>query len=331
MLHKHPLAAALFTLLIVGLLGIVLFRVSDAPSSQKEADGGKSAAREAGAIRREGERGATTPVPSLSIHLQQLLGDDSNMAGKMRIAWVGKHGADLEENEVETILAFLHSGRVPAGLSEGEWYWLVDELFTALRAGTGSPQKLTGQLAELFADTALDLVVRDYALQHLGHLGGEGGDLETIRAAAATGLEETATPIAGTALLVLHNDPGGSAVEGDRTAAAAPNGPNDTGAPAQTRDPGLLALGLLGNEQASVASKVTAFQVAARHKAAGTRSAAVAALGGDAPLLLRFAAVAALGEVGTPADLPLLQSLPADNKRLQQAVESAMRKLTSSN
>jgi hypothetical protein len=248
-----------------------------------------------------------------------VLGAAGTLPARHRIEWLREHGWDFNDAERSAVLDLLASGHVPAGLTPGEWHWTVDRLLTELRLGTADPRALTRELHGIFSDRSLDPVIRDYALQHLGHLGREGGDAAIVRAAALSGLAETATPMAGTALLVLHYEPGDPGVpepafEPGRRALDAP-------------DPGTLALDLLGNEGASAAARATAFQVAAQRRAEGTLPAAVEVLRSDAPLLLRVAAAGAVAEAGSRADLPVLEELPAASPVLRRAVDAGIRKL----
>jgi hypothetical protein len=265
-------------------------------ASERPADGGGAGA--AGP-------GAPAALPG---DLGRILADDESLGSRARIQLLRDREAVFNNAEIESILAYLHGGGIPAGLRVEEWHWIVDEILTRLRIESTDPKTLTAKLAEVFANAALDPVVRDYALQHVGHLGREGGDAAVAHATALRGLAETGTPLAGTALLVLHHEPATAA------------GPD--------RETGDRALELINDGTASVPARVTALQVAARHHPGRALEAASDLLAGDAPVFLQVAAVAAIGATGSANDLPLLQSLPPDNPVLQRAVRAAIGKLT---
>lgn len=321
--------AVLLSLVVIVILGVLAFWPSTGPASNEKRVGSKSEARERqGSGKREPAIADSTKSAlgaSQSSPARFILGDRGNLSGRQRISWIREHGKEFGEPEVKEIVDYLQSGEIPDGLSEGQWHWIVDELLTALRVETKNPGELTRQLEGIFSNSALDLVVRDYALQHLGHLGREGGDQEVIRAAAMAGLQEIGSPMAGTALLVLHNEP--ATLSGGTRAG---NG-GGTPPPDPAGDPGSLALTLLANERASLPSRVTALQVAAQRGTGGTVRAAAGVLESDAPVLLKIAAIAAVGEAGSPADLALLQSVSANSPQLQRAIRSATAKLIDAN
>lgn len=317
--RKTLLLLVLMAVVTAGVLSLLPDRPPAAETSAESTtkEGSKSPGRDAPPDRSgpdrpaSGDRGeAREPRPpgSLPGDLGLVLGDDPKTGSRARIQILRDREASFNGAEIEGILTYLQSGIIPEGIRTEEWHWIVDELFTRLRTESGDPKDLTRKLADLFANVALDPVVRDYALQHVGHLGREGGDAAVAHASALRGLEETGSPLAGTALLVLHNEPGSGG----------------------GKDPlaGARAVELFRNENAAVPARVTALQVAARHGAEGTLGAASELLVGEASAFLKVAAIAAIGEVGSESDLPLLQSLPADNPILQRAVRAAIQKLT---
>ena len=105
----------------------------------------------------------------------------------------------LSSEERAAALEFLGNPNAPEFLSESEWRWLVDELITTLRVDGADNSELSNQLATIATDTNFDLVVRDYALQHLGHIREEWGDPDVIDATLRSALAETENTLAGTA------------------------------------------------------------------------------------------------------------------------------------
>lgn len=318
--RKTLLLLLILAVVIAGGLSLVRDGTAPAATSSGPATpaGGKSPGSGGSGDRRSAARPAPgdpaegpAPRPAVLLpgDLGRVLGDDKALGSRARIQILRDRDASFNGAEIEGILAYLHGGIMPEGLRADEWHWIIDELFTRMRTESGDPKDLTRKLAEVFANAALDPVVRDYALQHVGHLGREGGDTAVAHDAALRGLEETGSPLAGTALLVLHNEPGTAGAKDELA--------------------GARAVEILRNGNAAVPARVTALQVAARQDAEGTLEAASELLAGESSAFLKVAAVAAVGEVGSAADLPLLESLPADNPILRHAVRTAIQKLTS--
>lgn len=321
--HLKPV---LLLLALIALVGLVFFRPSTRPRSahdladrkpgtdsrHDQQDGvPKAGARATGnaassSSRPKGVSGG--PEVDLSEQLKLILGDDSKLTSLERIERLRARDFRFNDSEVAEIFAYLQSGRMPSGLSAEAWHWIVDQLFTTIRIGTSQPSEVAVQMDKIFANSNLDPVIRDYALQHLGHLGGEGADPEIVRGAATQGLGEPNGSIAGTGLLVLHNQP----------ASADPG-----------RNPGELALALLGSDKASSASKTTALTVATRHKTAGTLEAAIGQVQGEQPLHLKLAAVATIAELGDAGDIPILEGMGENpNPHFQRVLQAAIRKLS---
>ena len=112
-------------------------------------------------------------------------------------------GISLSKEERESGLAFLAGKEVPEGMSKGLMQWLADELLTVMRLQEPPWDGLADELGKAAFQPGTDPVVRDYIMQHLGHLWEQHGSRKEIDAAlwrAVTTSDET-TP--GTALIAL--------------------------------------------------------------------------------------------------------------------------------
>jgi hypothetical protein len=82
----------------------------------------------------------------------------------------GLRGKCFVKEDRERALAFLAGEDWPEGMRKGSMHWLADELLTALRLQEPPWDGLATSLGEVAFQPATDPVVRDYIMQHLGHL-----------------------------------------------------------------------------------------------------------------------------------------------------------------
>ena len=115
----------------------------------------------------------------------------------------GLRGKCFAKEDRERALAFLAGKDWPEGIGKGSMHWLADEMLTVLRLQEPPWDGLAAQLGEVAFLPATDPVVRDYLMQHLGHLWEQYGARKEIEQALwrAVGTSEPTTP--GTALIAL--------------------------------------------------------------------------------------------------------------------------------
>ncbi len=112
----------------------------------------------------------------------------------------------MTESEIEEAYQFLEKGTPPQGISKSAYRWLSDEILIALREQENVPVDFVERLSLIANNAQQDLVLRDYALQHLGHYHEESGS--NPRAIEETLWKATQIKqgtIAGTALIALQN------------------------------------------------------------------------------------------------------------------------------
>lgn len=191
------------------------------------------------------------------------------------------------------------------------------------------PQGIGSMLVEMYHDKTYDVMWRDYCVQFMSSyyetrwLSGKPTDQrnrrllrrmqteqQAIMAAYRDALTETASTIAGTALIGLdalsERDEG--IIAPDEVAKA--------------------AVEMLGNPTIAEPARISAFAVAASHGVADALPEAriIAQTGETIPV--RMAAIALLGKLGTPADVELLSALAWNAEpRLKRLVESAIESL----
>lgn len=112
-------------------------------------------------------------------------------------------GISLTEKGRNRALDFLSGGNWPRTLAQGDAHWLADELLTVLRMQDPPQEDLAERLAEVAFRANTDPVIRDYIMQHLGHLWEQSGARpvieETLWQAVDCGDETTP----GSALIAL--------------------------------------------------------------------------------------------------------------------------------
>jgi hypothetical protein len=118
-----------------------------------------------------------------------------------QLQWM--RGSSLSKEERESALAFLAGKEVPEDMGKGSQQWLADELLTVMRLQEPPWDGLAEDLAKAALQPETDPVVRDYIMQHLGHLWEQSGPRKEIDDALwrAVGSSDETTP--GTALLAL--------------------------------------------------------------------------------------------------------------------------------
>lgn len=112
----------------------------------------------------------------------------------------------MDASQVETVYEYIESGNIPEGVSKSSHYWLVDELYISLRQQEKVPVDFVQRLSSIAADIDQYPVVRDYALQHLGHYHAENpSSAAEIEQALWTATNVKEGTIAGSSLIALNN------------------------------------------------------------------------------------------------------------------------------
>lgn len=115
----------------------------------------------------------------------------------------GMRGISFSKEERDSALVFLAGKEVPEGMGKSSTQWLADELLTALRLQEPPWDGLAGELAKVAFQPETDPVVRDYIMQHLGHLWEQYGAREEIETALWKAVATTDETTPGTALIAL--------------------------------------------------------------------------------------------------------------------------------
>lgn len=115
----------------------------------------------------------------------------------------GMRGISLSTEERESAMAFLAGEQVPEDMGKGSMHWLADELLTVLRMQEPAWSGLTDELGKVAFRAETDPVVRDYIMQHLGHLWEQYGASREIDDMLWRAIESSDETTPGTALIAL--------------------------------------------------------------------------------------------------------------------------------
>ena len=255
--------------------------------------------------------GAAATPESLRLILN---GDGSRLGYTERVKALHAINRNLTIEEVEALYRYLRpptpqSGQDPVGEN-----WLRNEMMDKLVQQDALPPGLSDLLVAIYHDPAQDVVMRDYAVQHMAPPYERVSDQEktNLRDALWQATGETDTSIACTALLALLDVVGPMPSSGD-DATANRSRLADT------------AFKLAADDHCGELARITAVQVCGRMQIEQALPV-IEQLAQTAPSIpLRIAATAALGDIGGTEAMQLLQRLAqSPEPRQALAAQSAL-------
>jgi HEAT repeat protein len=224
----------------------------------------------------------------------------------------------LSKPELEALYGFLLENHPEDDTQRG--HALKSDLMDALCAQPILPPDLSQVLAELYHDPDQNVVIRDYAIQHLAlfherldALAWPASEMEAQRHPIQTvlweALTETDSSIAGTALLALARS-----IKTD-----------DADAQARLT---IAALRLANDPAVSPLVRISAIQICAQAKVQAALPLLAQTAERDPNLALRISAIGALGTLGDRNAIELLNRIAQEqNPRLKPAVTKALASL----
>lgn len=256
--------------------------------------------------------GAMELTPAFLTQLAVIGSEDTHHS--QRTAAVRGLGDALDSAEITALYQFLLKAPPDRRMTRDADRAVKNDLLNLLRNQSTPPGGLTNVMVAMFEDASQDAAVRDYAVQHLlaWYDDAPAEEHPVILEVFADGLQETASSIAGTALISL-------AALGEEELAAA----------GLEIDIGGAALGIVESEAASDLARVTAIQISAEENAGGILDAAEEwALDPSASYPCRLAAIAALGKNGSADAAAALARIEAlQNPYLRSALAAAKQRL----
>ncbi|MBS1454716.1 MAG: hypothetical protein HP002_15175 [Lentisphaeria bacterium] len=244
-----------------------------------------------------------TPIPEGSSGIcRRICAAGGNSAERLKL--VEALSDRLEEEDRRRLADYIRSGE-----NNDIEYVIKNNVMNRLRAQKEAAPELSEMLIDIARDRKQDVVVRAYAVQHMRPWYEVTRD-PALKQAFLDLLEERDSEISGGALLALRRLSEQYPQEFDAAWI------------------GSRAAGLAGDSGAHVLSRVSALQVATLLRAPETADAARRiVVEGSGHTALRLAALAALGELGSWSDLPLLQELDGGRPPLSGAARTAAAKL----
>ena len=223
------------------------------------------------------------PAETLSEAMRLIVQPDGKAGFMERVAAVHAIQGDLTAAEVRAFQDYL---LVPAHNQDSRVLenWLRNEMLDKLAGQPALPAGLPKVLIAIYEDADQDVVMRDYAIQHMNPAYAQGGPegKAALQQALWQATSETDSSIAGTALLAL-DDLAESNAEFDRDKIAR------------------TALKLANDDQCGELARITAVQICGRMGVTQAASVTLQLAQQAGSIPLRIAAIAALGDVETRA------------------------------
>jgi hypothetical protein len=232
---------------------------------------------------------------------------------------------NLAEHDIQALIGFI-SGPRPSAFQEAEWGSLVNDIEENLTVQTVPSPQVADALIAIYRDETKIQMQRDYALQHIGgfliyliHTQGAPttagpsssstqSQISNLQSLLLSELKSAATdaskPWTGTALNLLD----GCLRAADYRTVEIPGLNADTLV--------ALALPVARDPAAPLNARLPALQLAARRGSPAARDLAREILSSPDPgVMLTQSASAVLARLGTPEDLPLLQTASSSATR----------------
>lgn len=181
-----------------------------------------------------------------------------------------QRGGELAPAERELGLEFLAGKVVVEDVAGGAFHWLADEILSSLRLQEPPQRGLAKALSGIAASPETDPVIRDYIVQHLGHLWEQHGFDQGIADALWAGVDSADETTPGSALIALR---GGYDREGKAD---------------QLKQVRSRALQMAGSPTTPLAARATALSIAGEEGSQNAKALASRLLAGeDTPVILR--------------------------------------------
>jgi hypothetical protein len=233
-------------------------------------------------------------------------GDGSYFTRNLALQGLGKN---LSSEERTSLYAFLESVDQPESLSNDELYALKNDLITVLRNQNQKPAGLSDVLVSLYRNPKQDVVIRDYAIQHLSSYYSIAQNKPQIQQAMWDALKENKTSIAGTALLALNR--------------LAPEHPE-----IDSKLLGSEILRMAQDSKADESPRTSAIALCAQLKLKEALPTALELAQGQHSVPLRAASIASIGDLGNADQIEFLKQVAVgpDNS-VRVAAQAALSRL----
>ncbi len=236
---------------------------------------------------------------------------DSSQSIKQRIAALHSI-TTIDSLTMTTLCRFVTALPAEGEPNIGSMRYLKNEVLNVLGHDDSARVQLARVLISVARNDSQDVVLRDYAVQHLVACARAAQNnkaiLHTTIAPVLRGFVTARTSLAGTAILGLHRmDEAESEME--------------------RQDIDRLALELAADDGVAPDIRMTAIQVCANRHLESVIPIAEAALQNSTSTGLRMSSIAALGMLGTERHIAMLTALQTSDSALKPAISEALRRL----
>jgi hypothetical protein len=257
--------------------------------------------------------------PTVPGPLQRIGRPDANAKFAERLEAVKQLGAKLTSEEIKALYDYLLMPNSATAAGHRSEELLRNNLMNRLAEQETLPADFAKVLIRIYNDRRQDAVIRDYAVQHLSAAYARLNDQEQTNAMEAfwQATKERDSSIAGTALLALTQITSESA-----PAAASPTHLASVNKLAQT------VVAVAENDNSGELARITAVSLCGRLHLVEALPITNSLVDSAESIPLRIAAIAALGDFGSPAAKAALERLSVNSDpRLKMAAGSALRRL----
>ena len=263
----------------------------------------------------EGLKEPFREAPNASdVSLESLVLPESSAGVADQLKAIHSMGDDIGTEEVGRLYAFLKSRGEEAGYKPPGLYALKNEAMNVLRKQSPPPGRLADVLIGVFDDSNQDLVVRDYAIQHLvawcdWGAGADSADKSRSRETLLKASSEKSA-IAGTALLGWHRLSAVDSAFGREWIEE-------------------FALKFARSNETMSAVRIAALQICAERNLNDVLAEAELLARTSTDIGLRVSAIAALGRLGNETHASLLRGMVSESEEpWQTAVQAALKRLS---
>ena len=309
--------------------------VGSSTESAETLSGGRDSGRAAGGDHLM--NGAPSLPARLSDRVQLIVASDVGTALSARIRAVHDLGPDLTHSESAALADYLRTHSLAEALRRDGENWLRNDILDKLEGQHTLPIGLVDLLVGIYQDRQQDVVMRDYAVQHIPPVYKKLSDQERVvlHTMLWQATDETDSTIAGTALLALLRISGTAEDVISRLPIAALSTSDRRSAGPSRPTPEIdlarleaTALRLASDKHCGELSQLTALSLCGRLRVAKALPLVTDVAQHGTDVSLRLAAIAALGDLGGPATVELLEELSLGTEtRVRVAATSALERL----
>ncbi|MFA6103513.1 MAG: HEAT repeat domain-containing protein [Victivallaceae bacterium] len=256
------------------------------------------------------EKNAEVLLPD---NIKLIIGQGADRNYYVRVREIHNLKKNLSPGQIDALYKFLYEKLDKQELPDLQFNGLKNEIVVELMKQTIKPETLSGHLVAMYHDKTFDPTWRDYCVQFFGKWypnAPDNKDRHAMYDGLFEAVKEVDGSIAGAALAQLSFLAGAPGFEGDRD---------------RVSD---LACGVLTDPKCSPRSRIVAMQVCAELRNKKALPIAREAAQDSNDISFKMASMAAIGALGDPSDLPLLNHYKSNSDiRLSGPAKAAIAKI----